>query len=84
MCYLLGGLFHQKKFFPVKFIDPNLFPPWLLVFSYLIDTFVLIFFHVIYITYVHSLYVVLFECFFFYYFLAALPLLPFSTVTLFV
>ena len=29
MSYLSGGLFHQNKF-PVKFIGPNLFFPWLL------------------------------------------------------
>ena len=34
MRYLSVGLFHQGKFFPVKFIGPNLFFPWLLVFYY--------------------------------------------------
>ena len=48
MRYLSGGLFYQNKF-PVKFIDPNLFFPWLLVFYYLTDAFVLVLFHVIYI-----------------------------------
>ena len=43
MCYLSGGLFHQNKF-PVKFIGPNLFFPWLLVFYYLTDAFVLVLF----------------------------------------
>ena len=38
MHYLSGGLFHQNKF-PVKFIGPNLFFPWLLVFYYLTDAF---------------------------------------------
>ena len=49
MCYLSGGLFHQNKF-PVKFIGLNLFFPWLIVFYYLTDAFVLVLFHVIYIT----------------------------------
>ena len=40
MCYLSGGLLHQNKF-PVKFIGPNLFFPWLLAFYYLNDAFVL-------------------------------------------
>ena len=43
MCYLPGGLLHQNKF-PVKFIGPNLFFPWLLVFYYLTDAFVLVLF----------------------------------------
>ena len=43
MCYLSGGLLHQNKF-PVKFIGPNLFFPWLLVFYYLTDAFVLVLF----------------------------------------
>ena len=43
MCYLSGGLLHQNKF-PVKFISPNLFFPWLLVFYYLTDAFVLVLF----------------------------------------
>ena len=48
MCYLSGGLLHQNKF-PVKFIGPNLFFPWLLVFYYLTDAFFLVLF-IIYIT----------------------------------
>ena len=43
MGYLLGGLFHQNKF-PVKFTGPNLFFPWLLMFYYLTDAFVLVLF----------------------------------------
>ena len=43
MCYLSGGLFHQNNF-PVKFIDPNLLFPWLLVLYYLAAAFVLVFF----------------------------------------
>ena len=43
MCYLSGGLFHQNKF-PVKFTGPNLLFPWLLVFYYLTDAFVLVLF----------------------------------------
>ena len=43
MCYLSGGLLYQNKF-PVKFIGPNLFFPWLLVFNYLTDAFVLVLF----------------------------------------
>ena len=43
MRYLSGWLFHQKKF-PVKFIGHNLFFPWLLVFYYLTDAFVLVLF----------------------------------------
>ena len=39
----MGGLFHQNKF-PGKFIGPNLFFPWLLVFYYLTDAFVLVLF----------------------------------------
>ena len=57
MHYLLGGLFHQNKFFPVIFIGPNLFFFWLLVFSYLTGAFALVLFHFIFITYVHILYV---------------------------
>ena len=49
MCYLSGGLFHQNKF-PVKFIGLYLLFHWLLVFYYLTDAFVLVLFHVIYIT----------------------------------
>ena len=41
MHYLSGGLFHQNKF-PVKLIGPNLFFPWLIVFYYLTDAFVLL------------------------------------------
>ena len=41
MCELSWGLLHQNKF-PVKFIGPNLFFPWVLVFYYLIDAFVLV------------------------------------------
>ena len=41
MRYLSGGLFHQKKFFPVKSIGIILLFPWLLVFYYLIDAFVI-------------------------------------------
>ena len=40
MRYLSGELFHQNKF-SVKFIGPNLFFPWLLLFYYLTDAFVL-------------------------------------------
>ena len=43
MRYLSGGLFHQNKF-PVKFIGPNLFFSWLVVFYYLTDAFVLVLF----------------------------------------
>ena len=43
MCYLSGGLFHQNKF-PVKFVGPNLFFLWLLVFYYLTDAFVFVLF----------------------------------------
>ena len=43
MRYLLGRLFHQNKF-PVKFIGTSLFFPWLLVFYYLTDAFVLVLF----------------------------------------
>ena len=46
MRYLPGGLFLQNKF-PVKFICPNLFFSWLLVFYYLTDAFVLVLFHII-------------------------------------
>ena len=41
MCELSWGLLHQNKF-PVKFIGPNLFFLWVLVFYYLIDAFVLV------------------------------------------
>ena len=41
MRYLSGELFHQNKF-QVKFIGPSLFFPWLLVFYYLTDAFVLV------------------------------------------
>ena len=44
MRYLWRGLFLQNKF-QVKFIGPNLFFPWLLVFYYLTDAFVLVLFH---------------------------------------
>ena len=43
MRYLSEGLFHQNKF-PVKFIGPNLFFSWLLVFYYLTDALVLVLF----------------------------------------
>ena len=43
MCYLSGGLLHQNKF-PVKYIGPNLFFLWLLVFHYLTNAFVLVLF----------------------------------------
>ena len=43
MRHLSGGLFHQNKF-PVRFISPNLFFPWLLVFYYLTSAFVLVLF----------------------------------------
>ena len=49
MRHLSGRLFYQNKF-PVKVIDLNLFFPWLIVFYYLTDAFVLVLFHVIYIT----------------------------------
>ena len=125
MCYLPGGLLHQNKF-PVKFIGPNLFFPWLLVFYYLTDAFVIDLLtsstshpHPIYrstrsqmlfkigvlknfasFTGKHlgwSLFLITFfyrtppvaascyfSCFFFYSSLAALPLLPYSTVTFFI
>ena len=54
MCYLSGGLFHQNKF-PVKFTGPNLLFPWLLVFYYLTDAFVLVLFHAIYIRSISSM-----------------------------
>ena len=126
MCYLPVGLLHQNKF-PVKFIDPNLFLPWLLVllFNRCVCSCPL---HIIYITSTSSIqkhsfvnalqnrcsekfskfhrktpgwslfsikfflqntsggcfYPCYFSRFFFYFFLAALPLLPYSTVTFFV
>ena len=40
MCYLSGGLLQENKS-PVKFIGPNLFFPWPLVFYYLTDASVL-------------------------------------------
>ena len=43
MYYLSGGLLHQNKF-PVKYIGPNLFFLWLLVFHYLTNAFVLVLF----------------------------------------
>ena len=43
MCYPSGGLFYQNKF-PVKFTGPNLLLPWLLVFYYLTEAFVVVFF----------------------------------------
>ena len=43
MCYLSERLFHQNKS-PVKFTSPNLLLPWLLVFYYLTDAFVLVLF----------------------------------------
>ena len=43
MRYLWRGLSHQNKF-PVKFIGPNLFFPWLIVFYDLTDAFVLLLF----------------------------------------
>ena len=43
MRYISEGLFHQNKF-PVKFIGPNLFFPWLLVFYCLTDAFVFVLF----------------------------------------
>ena len=46
---LSGGLFHQNNF-PVTFLGPNMFFPLLLEFYYLTDAFVLVLFHVIYIT----------------------------------
>ena len=83
MHYISGVLFHQNIFFPITFIGPNVFFPWLLLFSYLTDVFV----HVLFtssssLTYTSSM--LLFECFFFYFFLVALLLLPHSTVTIFV
>ena len=130
MRFLSGGLFHQNKF-PVKFIGPNLFFPWLLVFYYLTDAFVLVLFtsstshpHPLcrssrsqmffkigvpknfanftrkyrcfpvkfanflrtpfFIEHFPWLLLCCYECFFFYFSLAALPLLPYSTVTFFV
>ena len=128
MCYLSGGLLHQNKS-PVNFIGPNLFFPWLLVFYYLNDAFVLVLFtsstshpHPLYrssrsqmflkigvlknfanftgrrlgwclflIKFFYrlppmaaSIYLAFHECFFFNFSLAALPLLPYSTVTFFV
>ena len=41
MHYLSGQLFHQNKF-SAKFIGPNLFFPWLLVFYYQTDAFVFV------------------------------------------
>ena len=41
MRYLSGGLFHQNTF-PFQFKGPNVFFPWLLVFYYLTDAFVLV------------------------------------------
>ena len=55
MDYLSGGLFHRNKSFPVTFIGPNVLFPWLLVFSYLTDAFVLA--HVVFTTYIHIFYV---------------------------
>ena len=43
MHYLSGGLFHQNKF-PVNFTGTHIFFPWLLVFYYLTDAFVLVLF----------------------------------------
>ena len=43
MRYLSEGLFNQNKF-AVKFICPNMFFTWLLVFYHLIDAFVLVVF----------------------------------------
>ena len=43
LCATLGIIFHQNKF-PVKFTGPNLFFPWLLVFHYLTDAFILVLF----------------------------------------
>ena len=43
MCQLSGGLLHQNKS-PVKVIGPNLFFPWLPVFYYLTDAFILVLF----------------------------------------
>ena len=130
MRFLSGELFHQNKF-PVKFIGPSLFLPWLLVFYHLTDTFVLalltssashphplcrsshsqMFFKIgvlkkfanftrkyrcfpvklanflrtpFFIEHLQWLLLCCYECFFFYFSLAALPLLPYSTVTFFV
>ena len=81
MHYLPVVLFHQNKFFPVAFIGPNLFFPWLPVFSHLINGFVLaIFTSSSSLKYKSSM--LLFECFFFYFFLVALLLLPYSTATI--
>ena len=38
-----GGLLHPNKF-PVKFIGPNVFFPWLLVFNHLTDALALVLF----------------------------------------
>ena len=54
MCYLPGGLLHQNKF-PVKFIGPNLFFPWLLVFYYLTDALVFVLF-TYHLHHIHILY----------------------------
>ena len=127
MCYLSGELLHQNKF-SVKFIGPNLFFPWLLVFYYLSDScpcplhitcitstspiqknsfvnvfqssvlknfasftgkhlgwslFLIKFFYRTPLV-AASVYVAFHECVFFYFSLAALPLLPYSAVTFFV
>ena len=76
---LSGRLFHENKFFSVKFIGPNLFFLWLLMLSHLTDVFVLVLFNVIYTTYIHILYVSFLDCFIFYYFFAVILLLPCST-----
>ena len=47
-------------------IGPNLFFPCLVLFSYLTYALSFVLFHVIYIFYIHILYVALLEFFFFY------------------
>ena len=82
-----GVLFHQNKFFPIMFIRPNIFFPWLR--SFLVFLFNRCLcpcpLHVIFITYIHILYVafwmlllLLFPCCTF------TIVLPYSTITIFV
>ena len=84
MRYFSGGLFHQNKFFPVKFIALNLFFPWVLAFYYSGDALVLVLVHVIYTTSTSSILLFLNASSFtsplphFHYFLPVLLLSPFE------
>ena len=87
MRYLSVGLFHPNKF-PVKFVGPSLFFPWLLVFYHLTDAFVLGLFQGIYIKFTSSMLLFLNASSFtsplphFHYFLALLLLFSFEETLL--